>query len=286
MLQHLDDQIEEGLNGKDQEQGSLELFDAPGMIPVVSADAGDKHLNEVRMLVEHKRRQVAVRCGTDSRIGRVPLIEQVERVAEAVQVSTRDLHVLLDEVFIETADEQRALRLAATLSEVRESHEFASIGLLSGSTPQKRRDYSTHVRKRPEVELWESVQRQCEYPLRYGDYGVVHPRMADASGVPAQPNPYINYTVPGACLSITRSVPGRGPALPPGGGERYFIDAADELVNHEKFAGIDFSWGDQRFYWCRMERSPAMGSSQKWIALATSHHLAHLSRGLDFPRAS
>lgn len=157
----------------------------------------------------------------------------------------------------------------------------AEISLLSGSTPPKRTNYETHIRPRAEVQLWEAVRQTCNHELGYGDYGVVHPIPPTPKGLPLGPNPYIHYTVPGATLSIARQIPGRKGAPPPGSSERYFLEVADELVRRPEFAGPKFSWGDRILHSCRSKPAMPLGKSTKWISIATSHHLAHLSKRLD-----
>lgn len=157
----------------------------------------------------------------------------------------------------------------------------AEISLLSGSTPPKRTNYETHIRPRAEVQLWEAVRQTCNHELGYGDYGVVHPIPPTPKGLPLGPNPYIHYTVPGATLSIARQIPGRKGAPPHGSSERYFLEVADELVRRPEFAGPKFSWGDRILHSCRSKPAMPLGKSTKWISIATSHHLAHLSKRLD-----
>ncbi|MET1074083.1 MAG: hypothetical protein ABWY11_15660, partial [Umezawaea sp.] len=55
-----------------------------------------------------------------------------------------------------------------------------------------------------------------------------------------------------------------------------FADLAGELVLLADFAGPDYSWGDERLDSCGRGTGQA-GSSSQWIAMATSHHIRHVT---------
>jgi hypothetical protein len=107
--------------------------------------------------------------------------------------------------------------------------------------------------------------------IGYGDYGVTHP--VPRSGENARsPYPYLCYTVPRRTVVLRRRIEkGDVPA------ER-FADLAEELVEREDFAGPDFSWGDRELTLCRPSGGRAAGSVSRWVSMATSHHLEHVSR--------
>ncbi|KGI81188.1 hypothetical protein IL38_13185 [Actinopolyspora erythraea] len=78
---------------------------------------------------------------------------------------------------------------------------------------------------------------------------------------------------------MVRKIPDRKPgSVPEGASEKYFLEVAEELVGRPEFAGEGFSWGDGRLYQCRREPHPRVGNSSSWIAIATSHHIAQLTK--------
>ena len=252
--------------------------DDPPLIPVVSADADPHHLRALRTFLEHRRRPVVVRARAGGLVGAEPWA-RIERIAAALQVAVDDLHLVVDEGYVPEVSGRRVHELSATLTELVRRHEYASLAVLGGSTPKARNADETHARDRSEVRLWQSLQAECGYLLRYGDYGAVHPEPPPKDRAsPGQPDPYLHYTIPGAALTFRRRVPGRhGRRLPSGAAEQVFREVADELVHRPEFAGADFSWGDGALHSCRTDPSIPIGTAAKWIALATSHHLAHLS---------
>lgn len=256
-------------------------FDKPCLIPVISLHTGDQELLAMRMFLEHLQRPVVVRA-RESALTAVDLRRAIDRIAAALRLEVADLHLMVDEGYVRSVEAHRVRALVDNITGLAGRHECASITVLGGSTPPQRTNYETHTRERTEVQLWRAIQEACGRSVRYGDYGVVHPVPPAPKGRPTNPNPYIHYTVPGATLSIARRIPGRGRgAAPRGASEQYFLEVADELVRRREFAGADFSWGDRQLHSCRTKPTIPMGSSTKWISLATSHHLAHLSRDLD-----
>ncbi len=277
VLERLEHEIEE----------SLGLFsicsEQPCLIPVVPLNTDDEGLRAIRMFLEHRRRPVVVRCRQTS-LPTTELLRTLDRIATALRLGTDELHLVFDEGYVRKLETHRVDALVDNITGLANRNEYASVAVLAGSTPRKRGGYETHLRRRVEVELWKAVREASGEHIRYGDYGVVHPDPQKSSKGGRIPNPYIYYTVPGATLYIARKNPERkGNSVPPGSTERYFLKVADELVHRPEFAGADFSWGDRNLYTCRKRPNPQVGSASRWIAFATSHHAAHVSRSLDTP---
>ncbi|KGI81189.1 hypothetical protein IL38_13190 [Actinopolyspora erythraea] len=166
------------------ETGGELLFhgpDVPPLVPIVSATVGERELDRIRLLREHKPRRIAVRLGKNCRGSGTQLIGHLERITGVVGIGSREVHLVFDEGYIERVDGQRVDSLVSTIAAVRD-HDFASVTVLSGSTPAQRGTFETRFRPRPELELWSSVARLSRQPLRYGDYGVVHPVSAEGNG--------------------------------------------------------------------------------------------------------
>ncbi len=188
------------------------------------------------------------------------------------------IHVILDQLYVERADAEAVMGLVAVIEVMRSSLPLASITLLGGSIPRKRTTSQTHIRGRPEWEWWNAVCAQIDVPVRYGDFGVVHP-IAPAGGRGRQPHPFLHYTVSGQSLFVARKVRDRHR----GAFAEAFAEVADELTDRPEYVGPGYSWGDNVLSRCRSVGRDSAGSSPKWIAMATSHHMAHLARHDDRP---
>lgn len=254
-------------------------YDHPVLLPVVAANADASQLRAMRHFLEHKPRPVVVRVPTGALAGAEPWA-RTERIADSLRLAVDDLHLVFDEGYVGSFGDRRVHELSATINGLARRQESSSVAVLGGSIPE-RREPGTRTSERVEVRLWKAVRAECGNLLRYGDYGVVNPHPPKrAEKRPRSPNPYLHYTVPGGVLSLVRRVPDRGHQLPRGAAEHFFREVAEELVQRPEFAGPDFSWGDRNLESCRRSNSVHIGRSSSWIALATSHHLAHLSKGL------
>ncbi|MBK0870166.1 beta family protein [Saccharopolyspora sp. HNM0986] len=267
----LDEIIQEMIPGHDE----------PILLPVVAADADDRRLRAMREFLQHKPRPVVVRARRAASADVEPWA-RIERIATALRIGVEDLHLVFDEGYLPSVPDHRVEALGKNITGLNARHGCASITVLGGSIPKERTGFDTRTRERTEIRLWKNARADCDGSLRYGDYGVVHPVPRSKKKGSGAPNPYLHYTVPGGVLSFARHVPDRnGRALPTGAAERFFRDVAEELVRRPEFAGPSFSWGDEKLYSCREDPAIPIGRADKWIALATSHHLAHLSRDMD-----
>ena len=264
VFEYLDDMIESALL---QELGLM--ADAlPGLVPVIAGGAPDDVLRRVRLLVEHRERDLAIRFRRP-----LPPSELVNRIRSIMRLTgTRvgHVHVVLDVGYVEEVREPLIAAVAEAAAAVHGLLGPGSSTLLAGSIPAARTTYATTARDRPEVSLWREVCQRVGV-IGYGDYGVAHPIPKSGENARA-PYPYLCYTVPRRTVTLRRRIEkGDVPA------ER-FADLAEELVEREDFAGADFSWGDSELTLCRPSGGHAAGSISRWMSMATSHHLEHVSR--------
>ncbi|WP_197319965.1 beta family protein [Saccharomonospora sp. NB11] len=271
VLEHFDDEI----------GGFLDVLP---LVPVIPLTSSDEDLRALRLFLEHRERPVVIRAHRVADAS-TEVARRLEEIAQALALDVSRLHLVLDEEYVSDVDPHRVATLISLVTGLAERVDHASVTVLAGSTPAHRGTYRTHKRPRSELSLWKALRDACGEHVQYGDYGVVHPAFpGETKRGPARPNPYLHYTVPGESLFIARQIPERTPtSVPPGALQEYFLDVADELVDHPDFAGADFSWGDRRLYLCRTKRNVPMASTPKWIAAATSHHIAHLTKSGEVP---
>ena len=240
----------------------------PALVPVVAEDSSAEVLEKVARLREHEDRPVVVRL-RDITLPTAELVGRVGRVAELT--SANDLHVVVDVGYVKAVT---PLLLKSVVDTVRALNGWTSVTLLAGSVPtNSRTNYDTVTQDRHELGLWRDVNYWVAAPIRYGDYGVVHPASArqGSDSNARQPNPYLLYTIAGRRIALRRQVD----RSVSGAFARGFADLAGELVRSTAFAGRDYSWGDERLERCSSGADTA-GSSSKWIAMATSHHIRHV----------
>jgi hypothetical protein len=154
VFEYLDNRIESAL----VDAYGLLATELVGIVPVVSVDASDEELRRIRLLMEHKERDMAIRIHRSVTPAQ-ELVDRIRRVVRLTDVPDGHVHAVLDVGFVEAvrAEHVNAVTRSATiLSELLGSE---STTLLSGSIPAKRTSYVTTERARPEVSLWNAVSR-------------------------------------------------------------------------------------------------------------------------------
>ncbi|MBB5804857.1 hypothetical protein F4560_004625 [Saccharothrix ecbatanensis] len=273
-FEFLDKQIGNALH---DELGLLAL-DVTALIPVIADSATDDELRTISLLRQHRPRDVVVRVrGVATPPAEV--VDRLRRVVSRTGVEAGQLHAVLDLGFVETVQPTQVTRAARLIGTVLDAIGPSSTTLLAGSIPAGRNGFATTARHRPEVPLWHAVTEQTGGVVNYGDYGVVHP-VPPKGGAPGPRtvNPYLYYTAPGSMVALRRQLaredgkPVRGAAV------EAFTALAEELLARPEFAGRNFSWGDHELTRCGRGGGRTAGTVPRWIAIATSHHIGHVTR--------
>ena len=263
VFEYLDDIIESAMV---QSLGLLAV-DRAGLVPVISVDASNDELRRVRLLIEHKDRDIAIRI-------RRPAPRLAERIRSIMRLTGTEpgrVHAVIDTGFVETVRAHQVASIAEAATTTSDLLGPGATKLLAGSIPRERKTYATILLDRPEVTLWNEVRNGCSGDIGYGDYGVTHPEPPAAGGNARSPFPYLCYTVPRRTLILRRKQKKGDVAA------ELFADLAEELVERDDFAGPGYSWGDRELTQCRPTGSKVAGAVPRWIAMATSHHLQHVS---------
>lgn len=265
----------------------LFAHDRPPFIPVASAEDSDARLADIALVREAHDCPVGLRVGPkllfDPRVAKVRILHCVNQLnAEPHEVMLLlDLDYVLNVV---QAMETACLRLIDMLK----PEAFASVTLLAGGIPDSRgRPLVSGEHQRRELVLWRRIASRLP-GVRYGDYGVVHPRELPPrkSNTPMNtPNPYVYYTCPEQSSFYVRRMnrarngrplPGEHPGV-------YFKEIAEELVGSQEYCRNKAdAWGDRELGLCASGDVRAAGSA-RWIAIGTSHHIAHLATQVVWP---
>ncbi|MGM1063585.1 beta family protein [Saccharothrix sp. Mg75] len=273
-LEFLDKQIENTLH---DELGLLAL-DVTALIPVVADSATDDELRTISLLRQHRPRDVVVRVRG---VATPPaeIVDRLRRVVSRTGVEAGHLHAVIDLGFVETVQPAHVARAARLIGTIVEGIGPSSTTLLAGSIPAGRNSFATTTRQRPEVPLWLAVAEQVGRAVNYGDYGVVHPVPPEGGDPgPRTVNPYLYYTAPGSTVALRRQLAREDGKPVQGAAVEAFTALAEELLARPEFAGRDFSWGDHELTRCRRGGGRTAGTVPRWIAIATSHHIEHVTR--------
>ncbi|MBB5155679.1 beta family protein [Saccharopolyspora phatthalungensis] len=266
--------------------GQLALDAELPFSPVVPLRIGDRELRGYAMLREAYDCTFGLRVPVTCPVGEAP--ERIERHLAALRISADAVELLIDAGFL--AGSATVVRDCGRLAtELGTRYRFGSITVVGGSIPPKRGELAPGVLARPEFELWQQVRTGAP-AVRYGDYGVVHPEAGqpDEPNKPrTRPNPYLFYTgrrrtrfAYRAMLrdDKRRPLPGEDPGA-------YFREVAQETVASEEYQRCATgAWGDRRLRDCSNGDAVA-ANSPDWIAIGTSHHIAHLAARGDLEAA-
>lgn len=240
VLEYLDNMIESEL----LENYGCHAPGLAGLVPVVSIDASDDELRRVRLLVDHKERDVVIRIRRPVTPAQA-LVDRVRRIIQSTAAPDECVHAVLDIGFLEAVRIEHVNAVTKSVAVLSDLLGPGSTTVLAGSIPRNRIDYGTTERVRTEVTLWNRVRQSGTNDVGYGDYGVTHPKPPESRERARSPYPYICYTIPRKTVMLRRKLEtGDAPA-------EMFTDLTEELVERTDFAGPDYSWGDHELTRCR-----------------------------------
>lgn len=261
-----------------EDQLGLHASEVPGFIPVVRVDDTEWHIAQVALVLEGLGHGVALRVPNAS----VPIPElsgRVERCLRLLRMDPADTDLLFDVGFLDPAlPGPDAKTVAANLTRLPWRH-CRSATVLGGSIPEHRWR-TERQRPRPEHTLWHQLLTRAP-ALRYGDYGVIHPRAHDGPNAHGKTprHPYLHYTHCQRSHYFIRHLPPREMATEEDAElkKRYFGELAQHVT--ELYAHTPQGWGDHLLN--NYAHAGGTADASRWIAIGTSHHIAHLAAGGD-----
>ena len=221
---------------------------------------------------------------------RIPLLEgvlsandgfcsAVRRTLDRLDVTAESVDLLLDLKHLD--GEIAASSIEPLVVQLAEMFDWRNLVLLGTSIPATLScipEETVGSVPRREWSLWRALATVVGGRLSFGDYCVQHPKPPQTTGYGMRAN--IRYTTEDRVL-VAR---GWGPVQQVGGNDEY-VRLCEKLVNHNRFAGESYSWGDELIARCaRGEIEP--GDQRMWRGAGTSHHLALVANQLaQLPRA-
>ncbi|MEV0704493.1 hypothetical protein AB0I53_42160 [Saccharopolyspora sp. NPDC050389] len=261
----------------EEPDGQLRLDAELPFTPVVPLGTDDRELRGYALLRESFDCAfgIRVRASCPAELA----VDRIERCLTGLKTAPEAVELLVDAGFLRrTIPSSECGRLIAGLAA---RYSFQSITVLGGSIPAKRHQLDGGVRPRHEFTLWQQL-KAGSLDVRYGDYGIVHPSAAapaKSGEGRVQPNPYLFYTGGRRSRYAFRAM-ARDDKRKPLPGEdpgEHFREVAQEMVGSVEYEqSATGSWGDRRLEEC--SRGDVVAKrSQDWIAIGTSHHIAHLA---------
>lgn len=194
-------------------------------------------------------------------------------------VSRDEIHILIDFKSIKLDKIETLIDITINATNVIGSDGWKSITVASSSMPQSLSEVvkpnDLGMIPRCEYILWKKLilngKRLHRLPS-FGDYGVVHPDVFDLDPklIANSICPSIRYTIDEEWVVV------RGRPFSKYGYEQYY-DLANKIVNCGYFYDVEFSYGDMLIEE-KSRRMPTTGNPQKWITIATNHHITLVTK--------
>ena len=231
----------------------LESFSDISVIPVVSVDRSDNHLQTVLSLKEAKKLSsdsVAFRVTSDDfenyAVIEYDIVDRLNRLFEAFE----SIDLIFDCRFCSGLDVDKISKNISKFSDDFTSKYPVRRSIVSGSSvPASISDVlpvdSECFVNRKEVDIYRSVREKSEgIEFIFGDYATVSPNYSDVSLMPEIMQNIMTAKLVYAVNSQHYFI--RGGSLKTKGREQYF-DLASELCSKTFFRGASYSSGDKYF---------------------------------------
>lgn len=207
-----------------------------------------------------------------------PLDTLANRTAGMLDLRPDSVDLVLD---FGSLDSDQALAMSSRLARFvlpgLMASQWRSVVLASGAFPVNLGGVTAFSRAsfpRNDRALWVALQEyQLIREIEYGDYAVTHPLLP--VGQPFAAPPQIRYTRRTDWYALKGLRTDRR-------GHEQFYDLCAQLLRElgPEAAAPDKSWGDAFIHDAATRGSTGPGNAATWRAIATSHHLAYVTRSL------
>jgi hypothetical protein len=203
----------------------------------------------------------------------IPL--KVRSASDLLAVPTHMIDVVIDyrSVSEKKTGFLRTLTLEA-LTSLSSNRRIRSITVTGSNIPRDvsgvPRDGTGYI-QRKEYVLWRDVSLAVRktVPIRFGDYGAVHPEFVDLGPIP-NANAKIRYTIRDAWKVERRHMLRAEPKY-----AQYF-ELSRRVVQGAEYAGEGFSYGDRYIQRCA-RKEVGSGNLQTWVGVDTNHHVEYVA---------
>lgn len=244
-------------------------------IPVYGFDRDDAYLNAIVHLPHFHALGLCLRL--DDLDISIPdeLASRVKNLCSDVELPSNKVDIVIDHrsLITKSGNSLRSSSIEA-IRALWDEFSYRSVVLSGSNYPRDITPVSSDsigYLPRTEYGLWKDVSRalRTAIPVRFGDYGIVHPDFVDLGPVP-NANAKIRYTLEDEWM-ITR---GHQLAEPPGYSQ--YFGLARQVRNSPYYCGNTFSYGDSYIDLCAARRCTS-GNLRTWVAVDMNHHLHYVT---------
>lgn len=243
-------------------------------IPVIGLDRSTNtaYVKAVRNAVAADNRGICVRLLREDMETPRPTYADIDDLTRTLQLSPRQVHLLLDFRDISEGDLYDLAEIAtAFLASLPDPSAWKTITVSSSAFPENLGAVPPRsVESLPRVELQlrdELASRKRKIPRfpTFGDYGICHPDLLDFDPRTHTPSAAIRYTTERKWL-IVKAGSIKKHKL------EQFRQLSDTLRKRPEYYGENYSWGDRYISECA-DCNVGHGNLTTWRQVGTNHHV-------------
>jgi hypothetical protein len=221
-------------------------------------------------ILARDQRGVGLRLDRDSLFdGSTTLVADINAVLSAIGATPAETELIVDVEAVDSLSwSSTAVAVVATWQTIPHQGSWRSVTLLSGGFPDSMSRFSPGVSRDPrsDWQLYNRVASRVEGTVRFGDYGIAHPELAEIDPRIMQMSASIRYS------GATDWVIVKGRSVRKHGWQQTRV-LATQMVAQPEYCGPTFSAGD-KYTDDVANGADGPGNATSWRQAGTNHHLA------------
>lgn len=252
-------------------------------IPVTGIHRQHSFQTAVKSVFNHYKRGICLRL-EESDLSNIPNLRiEIDKLLNFFQISHDFIDIILDyKQIIPEQEQQHISNVALTILQLPYLSAWRTLTLASTAYPKNLNKIptgSSGVLPRTEWSVYQALRKfgLSRIPA-FGDYNITHPDFVNLDPRLINMAAGIKYTA-GNKYFIFRGVGVRN------NGFSQMVQICANVINHPKYYGNNFSYGDQTIWECAHHRT-STGTAEKWVTAGVNHHWSVVSRDLSNLRVS
>lgn len=247
-------------------------------IPVTGIYRHDPFHSSIKSIIKKYNRGVCLRL-EESDFSDIPSLKQsIDDLLNYLVIEKDLVDIVLDyKQIIPQQQQQHINNVALTLVQLPYLQEWRTLTLASTAYPKNLGQISTNSNGTLPRTEWNVYQSLRGYGLArqpaFGDYNISHPDFVNLDPRVINMAAGIKYTAGNEFLIF------RGKGIKNNGFSQ-MVQICQSVINHKRYKGNNFSFGDQYIYDCA-HQTVTTGNPEKWVIVGVNHHLSVVSNDLS-----
>ncbi|SHK62044.1 beta family protein [Paramaledivibacter caminithermalis] len=265
------DELTNGLHALEHLHNEL-IKEGLSAIPTVYCTDDDYILDIVKDVVSKNVSGVCIRIKEKDLL---ELEELIENLLNKLNINEKDVDLIIDLAYIPPIEyDQNLNNSISIIRAIPDKTNWRSISLCGTSIPESmsdvEKDSLTNI-PRLEYKIWKYIFDKAKdskyiFAPNFGDYCVQNPSLVDMDPRIMKPTPNIRYTIDNDYMIV------KGHYIK----KKKYTQCnilCKKIINHPKYMGKNFSWGDKYIYECG-NNCASTGNGTTWRKVGTNHHIS------------